>query len=169
MYLRYPIEALARRRFTRRQREFGERARRAMGEVDGVCCECSGVGLHIHAADELRLDAAAHALRDLYGDLMELVGPTVRIIPGNPPREPVMKVRIGMQRHFAKAVREDLAACGASILDQAWLSGLLFMHVEAPLSNLLGLPLRLCALTNGTATLDFRLDRYDPLDDRPKR
>ena len=163
MSLRYPIEALARRRFTKRQLEFGERARRAMGEIDGVCCECSEDGLHIHAADEVSLDAAAHALRDLFGDFIELIGPTVRMIPGNPPREPVMKVHIGVQRQFVQAVREDLDACGALILDQSCLSDLFFMHVEAPLSNLLGLPPRLSALTDGTATLNFRLDRYDPI------
>jgi hypothetical protein len=167
MYLRYPIEALARRRFTKRQLEFGERARRALGESDEVRFECSEQGPHIHAADELSLGAASEALRSLYGDFVEVLGPTVRIIPGDPARHPVMKVHVGVRSPFVPAVREELFSCGASILDQACLSDLVFMHAEAPLANLLGLSARLAALTGETATLSFRLDRYDPVTDGP--
>jgi hypothetical protein len=168
MHFQYPLETLARKRFVPRQIEFAHHARQAMHNTDDVRFESSEHGLKIFAADEDTLVNVAQVLHELYGDFVEVRPPNVRLIPGNPAQQPVMSVRISTRRDYSGEVRGELSGRGATILEECSRSRVFIVRGEAPLANLLGLPRRLAALTDGTAVHWIRLSHYAPLSTGPE-
>jgi hypothetical protein len=168
MHFRYPLETLARRRSASRQLEFARDARQAMQDTEDVRFESSEHGLKILTADEDSLANVAQVLRQLYGDFVEVRPPQVRLIPGNPAQQPVMSIRISTRRDFSGEVRGELAARGATILEECARTRAFIVRGEAPLASLLGLPGRLAAITNGTAVHWIRLSHYAPVPTDPE-
>ena len=163
MHFRYPLEALARQRLAPRQAEFAHRACLTMCNTDDVRFEPSEHGLKILAADEDTLVNVARVLRDLYGDTVDVQPPSARLLPGSPVQQPVMSVRVSTRRDYSGKVRRELGDRGTTILEESSQSHIFALRGEAPLANLLGLPRRLAALTDGTAVHWIRLSHYAPV------
>jgi hypothetical protein len=160
MHYQYPLETLARRRSTTSQLEFAREACRTLSDSDEILFEPYEHGLAIFAANEDALEAPARILRELYGDFVELRHPQVRYIPGRPPQEPIMSVRITTRADLAGRVLAELRMRSVRMLEQCIRGRILILRAEAPLASLLGLPARLDAITDGTAVHSIRLLRY---------
>jgi hypothetical protein len=167
MLYQYPLEALARRRATTSQLDFARAARRVLVDSDDAIFEAHEHGLAIFTANEDALAAPVRVLREMYGDFVEVRRPRVRIIPGNPPQQPVMHVRITARSEFALRIRAELRRRGARLLEHCSRGSIETLRAEAPLASLLGLPARLDAITDGTAVHAIRLVRYAPLSAPP--
>ena len=165
MLYQYPLEALARHRGRGRGRqlEFARDARRIVVDNDDAIFEAHEQGLAIFSAHEDAFAAQARLLREVYGDFVELRTPRVRVIPGDPPQEPIMHVRVAARSKFAPRVRAELRARGALLIEHCTRGALEVFRAEAPLKSLLGLPARLDAITEGTAERVIRLVRYAPV------
>lgn len=168
MYFRYPLETLASTRRAAHRVEFTRSALQAMRDTDDVRFQSMEAGVRILAADEDSLINVAQVLRDLFGDLVEMRAPQARLMPGNPVQEPIMNVRISMRADHGDAVRQELRARDATILEECTRSRVFIIRAEAPLARLLGLPARLNALTDGTAVHWIRLNRYAALSSGPE-
>ena len=163
MLYQYPLEALARRRAARSQFEFARDARRVLVDTDDAIFEAHEQGLAIFTAHEEALATPLRLLREIYGDFVEVRSPRVRVIPGNPPQEPIMHVRVAARSKFGYRVRAELRARGALLIEHCTRGSLEIFRAEAPLKSLLGFPARLDALTDGAAERVIRLVRYAPL------
>ena len=163
MHFRYPLETLARQRLAPRQAEFAHRACQTMRNTDDVRFEPSERGLKIFAADEDTVVNVARVLREVYGDSVEVRRPNARLLPGTPVQQPVMSVRVSTRRDYSREVVRELAGRGTTILEESSHSRMFAIRGEALLADLLGLPLRLAALTDGTAVHWIRLSHYAPV------
>ena len=163
MLYQYPLETLARRRATTNQADFARAARRVLVDTDDAVFEAHDHGLAIFTANEDALAAPVHLLRDMYGDFLEVRRPRVRMIPGDPPQEPIMEARVTTRTEFGARIRSELKARGATLLEQCVRGRVEVIRAEGPLHALLGLPARLDAITDGTAAHAIRLVRYAPV------
>lgn len=163
MNFQYPLETLARRRARASQLDFAREARRVFDDSDDTLFEAHDHGLAIFAAHEAALEGPLQVLQQLYGDDVEVRGPKVRYLPGEPLHEPIMHVRISVRRDFAGAVLAELRQRGARIVEECARSRITIVRAEAPLATLLGLPARLDVMTGGNASHAIRLLRYAPL------
>lgn len=167
MYFQYPLETLARNRGTLSQLDFAREAKRALFDSDDVLTEPLDRGLAIFAANEEALEEPRRVLEDLYGEHVELRLPKVRYMPGEPPHEPIMHVRITTRREFAPRAVQELRNRRARILEECLRGRTFIVRAEAPLATLLGLPALLDKLTEGTAACAIRLVRYAPVQPDP--
>jgi hypothetical protein len=163
MLYQYPLETLARRRATTSQIEFARAARRVLPDTDDALFEAHDHGLAIFVANEDALAAPVRVLRELYGDFVEVRRPKVRCVPGNPPHEPIMHVRVTTRLDRAPAVVSELRARDIRVLERCIRGRIEIVRGEGPLASLLGFPKKLAALTDDTATHDIRLVRYAPV------
>lgn len=163
MLYQYPLETLARRRATTSQIDFARAARRVLVDSDDAAFEAHDHGLAIFTANEDALAGPVRILRDMYGDFVEVRRPRVRLIPGDPPQQPIMHVRITTRAEFGPRVRSELKARGAKLLEHCVRGRTEIIRAEGALQPLLGLPARLDAITDGTAAHAIRLVRYAPL------
>jgi hypothetical protein len=163
MLYQYPLESLARRRATTSQIDFAKEARRVLVDSDDAMFEAHDHGLAIFAANEDALQTPVRVLKDMYGDFVDVRRPKVRVVPGNPPQEPIMHVRISMRTDYSMGVLAELRTRGARIVEQCIRGRVVILRAEAPLASLLGLPSRLDAMTDGTAAQSIRLLRYAPV------
>ena len=167
MLYQYPLEALARRRATLRQIDFAREAHALLEDSDDAFFQPVDHGLAILAAHEAALEAPRRILEETYGESVEVRGPRVRTMPGRPPQEPVMHVRVEARREQEGLVLGELRRRGAEILEECRRGRLVIVRAEAPLERLLGLPAMLDALPGGQAAHSIRLLRYDPLPAEP--
>jgi len=163
MYYQYPLEVVARSRGATSQLEFARSAQVALGASDEVMPKAMPRGLVLFAAHEEALDGPLRALEEIYGSELEIRGPRVRMIPGKPPQEPIMHVRVATRRAAAWQVLQELRARRARVLEECVRGRLVMVRAEAPLSLLVGLPAILGAITDGEARCAMRLVRYAPL------
>ena len=167
MHYQYPLETLARRRSTTSQIDFAREASRTLADSDELLFEPYEHGLAIFAANEDVLEAPRRILREIYGDFVEVRQPQVRYIPGEPPQEPLMSVRITVRAESLGRVLAELRSRSARIIEQCIRGRIVIVRAEAPLADLLGLPARLADITDGTATHSIRLLRYVVVDRDP--
>jgi hypothetical protein len=163
VYFQYPLESLARRRSARSQMDFARQAKLALVDTDELFSRPFAGGLALFAANEDALAEPARILRDLYGEVVELRPPRVRVIPGEPEQEPIMNVRITARLEHEGAVVAELRRRGAQILETCVRGRVFIVRAEAPLALVLGLPASLDALSGGTAAHAIRLVRYAPV------
>lgn len=168
MHYQYPLETLARRRGTAAQLDFAKEAVRAFLDSDEVLFEPHGHGLAILAAHEAALAEPSRVLRELYGDFVELRGPKVRYIPGEPPQQPMMHARISSRPEHSLRILAELRARDARILEHTMRPRVCIVRAEAPLASLLGLPDKLEALAGGEVVHAIRLMGYAPLEPAPE-
>ena len=167
MLYQYPLESLARRRATTSQLQFARDARKVLADSDDAVFEAHEHGLAMFAANEDALDGPMQVLRAMYGDFVEVRRPRVRVIPGNPPQQPIMHARITARGEFGQRIRAELRRRGARLLEHCTRGAIEIVRAEAPLASLLGLPMRLHVITAGTATHEIRLVRYAALPPPP--
>jgi hypothetical protein len=163
MYFQYPLESLARRLTGGPQAEFARRAKLALEDTDELFSRPLADGLVLFAANEDALEAPARILRDLYGDMVEVQPPRVRVIPGEPVQEPVMNVRIVARQEHAGVILAELRRRGVRVMEECLRGRQLILRAEAPLALLLGLPAALDRLTDASAAHAIRLVRYEPV------
>ena len=163
MYYQYPLEALARMRGSRSQLEFARAARATLEENDEILLEPIDNGLVIFAAHEEALALPVRALGEIYGEELEIRGPKVRHMPGDPPQEPIVHIRITARRSWTAQVLRELELRRARILEECVRGRIVVIRAEAPLALVVGLPALLEVLTDGDATCTVRLVRYSPL------
>ena len=168
MLYQYPLESLARRRATTSQLDFARAARRILVDSDEAMFEAHEHGLAIFTANEDALTAPAKVLREVYGDFVELRRPRVRVIPGNPPQQPVMHARITARGEFSLRIRAELRRRGALLLEHCSRGSIDVIRAEAPLASLLGFPARLGEITGGSAAHAIRLVRYAAMPFAPR-
>ena len=168
MLYQYPLESLARRRATTSQLDFARQARRILVDSDDAMFEAHDHGLAIFAANEDALRTPLRVLKETYGDFVDVRRPQVRLVPGDPPQEPIMHVRITTRADYSIGVLAELRARRARIIEQCVRGRVVILRAEAPLARLLGLPARLDAMTDGTAAQSIRLVRYAPVPLEPR-
>lgn len=168
MLYQYPLETLARRRATTSQIDFAREARRVLEDSDDALFEAHDHGLAIFAAHEEALVAPVRILRDLYGDFVEVRRPKVRCVPGDPPHEPIMHVRITTRTDYAFVVLAELRARDVRLLERCTRGRVEIMRGEGSLMALLGFSRTLAAITHGTAAHQMRLTRYQPMPVQPE-
>lgn len=167
MNFHYPLESLARRRSGRSQLDFAREARRLFSDTDEVMYEPIDRGLAIFAAHEDALEEPKRILKDLYGDFVEVRGPRVRYMPGEPAHEPIMHVRVTTRRETAGAIVRELRGRGVRMIEECVRSRVFVVRAEAPLAALLGLPARIDEISDGLAMHSIRLIRYAPVAAHP--
>jgi hypothetical protein len=160
MHLDLPIEQLVRRKDTRFQLGFATEARERVPATQEFALSASARGLHVLARNEDSLAEPVDVLRDAYGPSLEVGPPTVRLIEGVQVQEPIMHVRISLERRHLEAVKRVLLLRGAT-LEEEYLGGRqAVLRFEAPLARLLGLPAELKRLTSETARYWIVLSHY---------
>ena len=155
-----PIEQLVRRTDTHFQLGFATEAKERLRVRDGFALSPSRRGLHVLARNEDGLAAPVGALRDAYGQSLEVGPPTVRLIEGVQVQEPIMHVRIALETGYQEAVKELLLAREATLEEEHVGKQRAVLRYESPLARLLGLPAELNQLTAGTARYWIVLSHY---------
>jgi predicted membrane GTPase involved in stress response len=155
-----PIEQLVRRMDTRFQLGFATEAKERVPARDEFVLSPSRRGLHVLARNEDGLAGPVDALRNAYGQSLEVGPPTVRLIEGVQVHEPIMHVRIALETGYQEAVKQVLRAREATLEEEHARSRRAVLRYEAPLARLLGLPAELNRLTAGTARYWIVLSHY---------
>lgn len=163
MSLEYPLERICSLKSEPTQLAF---ARNAMpylpARQDRVFLEKSQ-GLVIRGETEDAIEAPVRTLRDLYGDNVEIGPLTIRYRPGDTVEEPYMGVRVsGPAKHF-DAIKEDLVARGATVLDAERIGPLGVVRATAPLASLIGYAKSLAELTSNSANQVMWFSHYAPV------
>lgn len=160
MYLDLPIQQLVRRKDMRFQLGFANEARRLVPEGDVFMLTASQNGLHVLARNEEALGTPVEVLRDVYGPNLEVQAPEVRLIEGPQVQEPIMHVRISLEKQYRDAVKEALAERSATATEEYARANYCVLRYEAPLADLLGLPAELSLLTAGRVKHWIVLSHY---------
>ena len=159
-YLHLPIEQVVRRTDTRFQIGFATEAREMFPENEEYVLTGSRAGLHVLAKNEEALEMPVDILREVYGRRIEVEPPRVRLIGGTQVQEPVMHVRISLEKRFAEEVKRAMERRGAALEEEYARSIYCVLRYQAPLARLLGLPAELAALTGGRAKHWTALSHY---------
>ncbi len=162
MLFQYPLETLARLRRADSQLRFATEAKALLRDDDEHYYEPLEHGLAIFAAHEEALSESAVLLHEAYGDFVEIRRPRVRMIPGSPPQQPVMAIRVRLPRRFAGQALQRLRLRGVAIVEECYRARELIVRGEAPLADLLGIGGELVDASEGTAEYWVRLSRYAP-------
>lgn len=155
-----PIEQLVKRRDTRFQLGFAREAKARIPASDGFALSASNRGLHVLARNEDGLSGPLDALRQSYGPSLRVSPPTARLIRGVQVQEPIMHVRITLDRGYREAVKRALLLRQATLEEEHVRSRNAVLRYEAPLVRLLGLPAELTRLTSGSARYWIVLSHY---------
>jgi hypothetical protein len=159
-YLHLPIEQVVRRKDTRFQAGFAVEVKEMFPENEEYVLTGSRAGLHILGKNEEALEMPVDILREVYGRRIEIEPPQVRLIGGVQVQEPVMHVRISLEKRFAEAVKSAMARRGAAIAEEYARSTYCVLRYEAPLARLLGLSAELAGLAAGRAKHWTALSHY---------
>ena len=167
MHPEYPIECTCSHRRERFQLAFARNAIELLPQREDASYVSSPQGLVVLAETEAALERPVRILRETYGDEVCIGEPKVRYRQGATLEEPYMGVRVlCAPRHF-RAVRMDLEARGAEILDAEETDQFGIVRATAPLAVLLGYSCRLAELTAGRAQHTMWLSHYAPVTSRP--
>ncbi len=160
MDFQLPLERMARLRAGSSQLDFAREALVILDETDDSRFEPTPSGLAMFAAHEDALERPVAVLRHRYGDAVDIRPPRVRCLPGRPPQQPVMAVRVVAQREHSLAVLQELRRRDVRIDEECQRGRTIVIRGRAPLRALLGLGGRLAALSHGSAHLAMRLSHY---------
>jgi predicted membrane GTPase involved in stress response len=159
-YFHLPIEQLVRPTDTRLRLRFVAEASELFPEDEEYVVAPSSAGLLILGRNEQALEMPVDILREVYGFGIAVHPPRARLIPGSRTREPVMHVRISLERRFAERVKDAMAIRGATPTEEYASANYCILRYEAPLACLLGLPAELSQLTGGKARHWTALSHY---------
>jgi predicted membrane GTPase involved in stress response len=160
MYPDLPIEQLLRRNDTRFQLGFATEAKELVPDREEFLLSPSRRGLHVLAKNEEALATPVEVLRDIYGPKLEVEPPRVRLLEGVQVQEPIMQVRISLQTRYRPVVMQALEKRGANRTEEYVRSTYCVLRYQAPLAGLLGLPVELASLTEGSARHWIALSHY---------
>ena len=110
--------------------------------------------------NEEALASPVEALREAYGPRLAVEPPRARLIGGAQLQEPVMHVRISLEKRLAGEVKRAMERRGAALEEEYARSIYCVLRYQASLARLLGLPAELAALTGGRAKHWTALSHY---------
>jgi hypothetical protein len=145
------VERLARRRNGRGQFAFASEAKALIPPRPEYLLAQSHRGLHLLGRNEQSLRVPVGVLRCTYG--------TDVVIEPHPAREAVMEVRVELHRRDLQKVRAALTRRGVNPSEEYNGAYYCVLRFEAPIDDLLGLPLELAQLTSGQANHHIVLRR----------
>ena len=164
----FPLERLAQLASNPFQIGFARQVMRMLDPSHLIAYEAAQDGLLMRAQNEEALARPVALLRDVYGDDLVLLPPQVRYMSlGNRPYEPIMLLRVRTAPRHLDAVREDLVAREATLLEEHARPSVCVLRAEAPLRKLLGYGEALAKLSEGAALHWIWLDRYAPMTSPP--
>jgi hypothetical protein len=158
----HPLERTCRHRSEHRQLAFAERVLGFLPQQRDCLFEASPEGIVIRGATESALEGPTELLREVYGEQIAIGPLKIRYRKGAELEEPHMGVRVLCAAKDFAAVRGDLLARGAKILDEEVAQSIGVVRATAPLAKLLGYARDLVGLTAGTAREVMWLDHYEP-------
>jgi hypothetical protein len=163
----YPLTRTCLHRYEPFQLNFARRAVQILPQHGDGSAEATHKGLVLRAETETDFQSSIGILKDYYGDQIQIGSPTVQYHRSSQLEEPHMGVRVLCpQPHFA-AVKADLLARGASILQEEVTGEFGLVRASAPLAKLLGYPEALAQLTGASAREVMWLSHYAPVERPP--
>lgn len=135
----------------------------ALLDGDGLQPEATHAGLELRAENETFLVRAVGALRERYGDGLQVERPEVLYLREPVLMEPVMAARIIVPRARAGAIERNLLGRGAIVLEKQIRNGIGRIEAEVPMVNLLGYADYLQDATAGAGTCQINFCRYVPV------
>lgn len=163
----FPLERICSHSYEPLQLNFARQAIEKLPEREDSRAEATHQGLVLRAETERALERHIEILQDYYGDQIQ-IGPARVRYPQTPKLgSPHMAVRVQRtSAHFA-AVKADLLARGATILDAEVTAHFGIVRATAPLEKLLGYAKTLHQLTGGSAREVMWLSHYAPVQEPP--
>jgi hypothetical protein len=158
----HPLELTCTHRAERVQLAFAQRALGLLPQRRDCRFEASAAGIVIRGETESALAGPTELLREVYGEQIAIGPLTIRYRQGAALEEPHMGVRVLCTAQDFPAVRQDLLARGAKLLDEEVAKSIGVVRATAPLAKLLGYSRHLADLTAGTAREVMWLDHYAP-------
>jgi translation elongation factor EF-G len=146
------IERLAQRKGARGQFRFAGEAKTLIPAREEFVLAKSHRGLHVLARNEADLRMPLERLHATYGSDL--------VIREQKLGEPVMEVRIGLEKRYLPEVRSALWRRNANASEEYDGPDYCVLRFEAPASDLLGLPVELADLTSGRLSHQIVLTRY---------
>jgi hypothetical protein len=163
----YPLEQTCWHLYEPFQLTFARQALQMLPQNEDGAAEATHRGLVLRAETEAELEKFLDRLKHYYGDQIRAGSPTIRYHRSPELEEPHMGVRVLCQpTHFA-AVKADLLARGAAILDAELTSRHGVVRANASLARLMGYPRALAQLTAGSAREVMWFSHYAPVDRPP--
>lgn len=160
----YPIERTCVHLYEPFQLTFARHAQQVLPRDADVESEANHRGLVLRGETETALEGPVAILREYFGSQIRVGPPVIRYHRGTCVEEPHMRVRVQCLPEYVEAVRADLEARGASIVDCDTTSASGVVRVTAPLAQLLGYSQSLAMLTAGSAQEVMWLSHYAPVD-----
>ncbi len=146
------IERLAQRKGARGQFRFAGEAKALIPARHEFVLAKSHKGLHVLARNEKDVRMPLDMLQATYGSDVLVRVQTLG--------EPVMEVRIGLEKRYLPEVRSALWRRNANASEEYAGPHYCVLRFEAPASALLGLPMELADLTSGRLSHQIVLTRY---------
>lgn len=160
MYTDLPVEQLVRRRDTRFQFGFANEARNRVADRGDFVLAASHRGLHVLACHERGLAMPVEALREIYGETLDVAPYRVLFVEGVGAEEPIMNVRLTVEAPFLDRVKGALVRRGAKASEEYLHGDDCVLRFQAPLAELLGLPGELRSLAGGRSEHSIVLSHY---------
>ncbi|MGH8311515.1 MAG: hypothetical protein ACRETX_17195, partial [Steroidobacteraceae bacterium] len=129
--------------------------------------EATHKGLVLRGETETALEKSLALLKDYYGDQIRAGSPSIRYHHSPEVEEPHMGVRVLCPATYFAAVKADLLARDAVVLDEELTSQYGVVRANAPLAKLIGYSRALAQLTAGSAREVMWLSHYAPVDVPP--
>jgi Elongation factor G C-terminus len=160
MYFDLPIQQLLRRKDTRFQLGFANEARELVPAGDEFVLAASRQGLQVLGRNEDALNRPVDVLREVYGANLQVQPPEVRLMEGVQVRQPIMHVRISMEKRFIDDVKRAMLERGAIPEEEYVRTRYCVLRYQAPLAHLLGLPGELSLLGGDKVKHSMALSHY---------
>jgi translation elongation factor EF-G len=167
MYPSYPLERVCTHRQEPFQLRFARRALELLPQFPDRSYEATGKGLIIRGETELAVHRPTELLKSVFGDQVRIGALTIRYREGEVLQEPHMGVRVQCPAKFFEAVRADLLARGATLLDEELSATFGIVRCTAPLARLLGYSDALAKMTDGSAREVMWFSHYAPVEPPP--
>lgn len=168
MIREFAIECRCSHRRERFQLTFARAALEIVPKDEAIAFEPSSVGLTMLAETELALERPLTRLREFYGDELQVDSPLVRYKRSRARvEEPYLGVRMLCGPQSFEALRKDLLARRAKILDAEINPRFGVLRAEAPVAELVGYPAHFDSVTNGRGQLAMWLSHYAPVEPVP--
>jgi hypothetical protein len=160
MHFDLPIQQLLRRKDTRFQLGFANEARELVPSADEFVLAASTKGLKVLGRNEDALDRPVHVLREVYGSNLQVQPPEVRLMEGVQVKQPIMHLRISMEKRFLDDVKRAMLERGALPEEEYVHTRYCVLRYQAPLAHLLGLPGELSLLGGDKVKHSMALSHY---------
>lgn len=161
---RHPIEIICSHRVEPIQLMFALRAIELLPTRVDYSIAASIHGLVLCGETETALQPAVELLKSVFGNDLRVGDVTIRYRHGGSGvEEPYMGVRVSCPIAYFDAVKKDLAARTAVVLDSEATAPVAVLRASVPMAKLLGYSQQLAALTSGTAREVIWFSHYAPL------